>query len=820
MRALSEPSPHGPPTLFGTPPVQEAPPRRPPSRRLDPEALLEGLNGPQRDAVTHAGSPLLIVAGAGSGKTRVLTHRIAYLLAARDVHPGEIIAITFTNKAAGEMKERVASLVGPRARMMWVSTFHSACVRILRAEHELAGLKSTFSIYDADDSRRLMALVARELDLDPKRYTARGLAAQVSNLKNELVEPDEFAGRASGPNERAVAEAYTLYQRRLKEAHALDFDDIIMATVHLLQSHPHVAENYRRRFRHVLVDEYQDTNHAQYTLIRELVGTADGDVPPGELCVVGDADQSIYAFRGATIRNILEFERDYSNARTILLEQNYRSTQTILSAANAVIDRNPSRKPKRLWSDQGAGEQIVGYVADTEHAEADWVAREIDRLGDNHEVRPGDVAVFYRTNAQSRVFEEVFIRVGLPYKVVGGVRFYERKEVRDLLGYLRAIVNDDDTVSIRRVMNTPRRGIGERAEACVEALSTRDRISFGQAMRRASAAPGISSRALNGIADFVALLDELRELSRTAPPEEVLEAVLQRSGYLAELEESLDPQDAGRVENLQELVSVAREYTERVEAQAENDAGDGDGGDPADGEAAPAATLAGFLEQVALVADADQIPSDDPEHQGVVTLMTLHTAKGLEFPVVFLTGLEDGVFPHMRALGDNNELEEERRLAYVGITRARQRLYLSRAVTRANWGQPQYNPPSRFTDELPPELVRWERTEAQYTSWSGTGGGVGGRAGSDRGRGGGFAGGTPKAARIAERLGVDASRLTTASELPQTPKVAAGDRVNHQRYGLGRVVAVEGHGPGARAQIDFGDQVMWLILRHAPIEKI
>jgi DNA helicase-2/ATP-dependent DNA helicase PcrA len=788
--------------------VQEAPPRRPPARRLDPEALLEGLNGPQRDAVTHAGSPLLIVAGAGSGKTRVLTHRIAYLLAARDVHPGEIIAITFTNKAAGEMKERVAALVGPRARLMWVSTFHSACVRILRAEHEHAGLKSTFSIYDADDSRRLMALVARELDLDPKRYPARGLAAQVSNLKNELVDPEEFAGRASGPNERALAEAYTLYQRRLKEAHALDFDDIIMATVHLLQSHPHVAEAYRRRFRHVLVDEYQDTNHAQYTLVKELVGPLGGELAPGELCVVGDADQSIYAFRGATIRNILEFERDYTNARTILLEQNYRSTQTILSAANAVIDRNASRKPKRLWSDQGAGEQIVGYVADTEHAEADWVAREIDRLCDNHEVRPGDVAVFYRTNAQSRVFEEVFIRVGLPYKVVGGVRFYERKEVRDLLGYLRAIVNDDDTVSIRRVMNTPRRGIGDRAEACVEALSTRERISFGQAMRRAATAPGISSRAANGIADFVQLLDDLRELSQTAPPEEVLEAVLQRSGYLAELEESLDPQDQGRVENLQELVSVAREYTERVEAQADED-----------GEA-PAATLAGFLEQVALVADADQIPSDDPDHQGVVTLMTLHTAKGLEFPVVFLTGLEDGVFPHMRALGDNTELEEERRLAYVGITRARRRLYLSRAVTRSAWGQPQYNPPSRFTDELPPELVRWERTQAQYTSWSGTGGGVGGRAGSDRGRGGGFAGGTPKAARLAERLGVDASRLTTASELPQTPKVSAGDRVNHQRYGLGRVITVEGHGPGARAQIDFGDQVMWLVLRHAPVEKI
>jgi DNA helicase-2/ATP-dependent DNA helicase PcrA len=787
-------------TLFDTPkPDDTAEPadakaRR--SRRPDPEKLLEGLNGPQREAVVHAGAPLLIVAGAGSGKTRVLTNRIAYLLGARDVHPGQIIAITFTNKAAGEMKERVAALVGGRARLMWVSTFHSACVRILRAEHEHAGLKSSFSIYDADDSRRLMQMVARELDLDPKRYPARGLAAQVSNLKNELIDPEEFAGRAKGPNERALAEAYTLYQRRLREAHALDFDDLIMTTVHLFQAHPHVAETYRRRFRHVLVDEYQDTNHAQYTLIKELVGGTP-ELEPGELCVVGDADQSIYAFRGATIRNILEFERDFPNARTILLEQNYRSTQTILNAANAVIDRNTSRKPKRLWSEEGLGEQIVGYVADTEHAEADWVAREIDRLCDASEARPGDVAVFYRTNAQSRVFEEVFIRVGLPYKVVGGVRFYERKEVRDALAYLRAVINDDDTVSVRRILNTPRRGIGDRAEACVEALSTRDRISFGAALRRAGDAPGISSRAANGIADFVALMDGVRELAATAPPEEVLEAVLQRSGYLAELEESLDPQDAGRVENLQELVSVAREYTERIESQDET------------------ATLVGFLEQVALVADADQVPTDDPNHQGVVTLMTLHTAKGLEFPVVFLTGLEDGVFPHLRSLGDNRELEEERRLAYVGITRARQRLYLSRAMTRSAWGQPQYNPVSRFVEELPTELVRWERTESAYTSWSGTGGGIGGR--SERQQ---FAGGTAKAARIAERLGIDGSKLATAGDLPQVPSVAAGDRINHQRYGLGRVLEVEGYGARTQAKVDFGDQVMWIVLRHAPIEKL
>lgn len=740
------------------------------------------------------------MAGAGSGKTRVLTHRIAYLLAEREVHPGEIIAITFTNKAAGEMKERVAQLVGPRARLMWVSTFHSACVRILRAEHEHAGVKSTFSIYDADDSRRLMQLVTRELDLDPKRYPARGLAAQVSNLKNELVDPEEFAARAKGPNERALAEAYSLYQRRLQEAHALDFDDLIMTTVHLLQSHPHVAETYRRRFRHVLVDEYQDTNHAQYVLIKELVSGTDG-LDPAELCVVGDADQSIYAFRGATIRNILEFERDFTDARTILLEQNYRSTQTILNAANAVIDRNTSRKPKRLWSDAGTGDPIVGYVADTEHTEADWVAREIDRLVDDGDTRPGDVAVFYRTNAQSRVFEEVFIRVGLPYKVVGGVRFYERKEVRDALAYLRALVNEDDTVSLRRVLNTPRRGIGDRAEACVEALASRDRISFGAALRRAKDAPGISTRAANGIAEFIALLDGAREVAESSAPEEVLEALLNRSGYLAELEESLDPQDAGRVDNLQELVSVAREYTERVEGLG------------AEGERA---TVAGFLEQVALVADADQLPADDPEHQGVVTLMTLHTAKGLEFPVVFLTGMEDGVFPHARTFGDNHELEEERRLAYVGITRARQRLYLSRAVTRSAWGQPAYNAPSRFLAELPEELVRWERTEGSYTSWTGGGGGVGGRA--DRG---GFTGGTPKATQLARRLGVDGSRLATASELPSAPpRVAVGDRVNHQRYGLGRVLAVEGNGPAARAQIDFGDQTLWLVLRHAPIDRL
>lgn len=773
-------------------PAADAPPLRPSRPRRDPEELLAGLNPPQAAAVAHVGSPLLIVAGAGSGKTRVLTHRIAYLLAARDVHPGQVIAITFTNKAAGEMKERVAALVGGRARFMWVSTFHSACVRVLRAEHAHAGLKSTFSIYDADDSRRLMQLVVRELDLDPKRYPARALAAQVSNLKNELVDPEDLAPTAKGPHERALAEAYPLYQRRLREAQALDFDDLIMTTVHLLRAKPQVAEKYRQRFRHVLVDEYQDTNHAQYALVKELVGPPGADPPPGELCVVGDADQSIYAFRGATIRNILEFERDFPDARTIVLEQNYRSTQTILDAANAVIDQNHGRKPKRLWSEQGTGEPIVGYVADSEHAEADWIAREINRLSDAGLSRPADVAVFYRTNSQSRVFEEVFIRLGLPYKVVGGVRFYERREVRDALAYLRAVANVDDTVSVRRILNTPRRGIGDRAQACVEALATRERVSFGAALGRAADAPGISTRAANACAEFVALLDDLRELAGQAGPEDVLEAALNRSGYLASLEESTDPQDAGRLENLQELVSVAREYTERAQATE-------DGQGP---------TLAGFLEQVALVADADEVPDPaDPEQSGVVTLMTLHTAKGLEFPVVFLTGLEDGVFPHLRSLGEPRELEEERRLAYVGVTRAQQRLYVSRAVTRSAWGQPQYNPPSRFLSELPEELVRWERTADAVSSW----GGVGGRTG-----------GSVNAARLAERLGVSGAGLTTASELPSpsVPSVSAGDRVNHQRYGLGRVLAVQGNGVRAQAQIDFGDQVLWIVLRHAPVEKV
>ena len=657
------------------------------------DALLDGLNPQQRAAVVHEGSPLLIVAGAGSGKTRVLTHRIAYLLAARDVAPHEILAITFTNKAAGEMAGRVAALVGPRSRSMWVMTFHSACVRILRREAKRFGYPSSFSIYDQADSQRLMALTCRELELDPKQFPPKMMAAQVSNLKNELIDHETFAAQARTARDKALAEAYGEYQRRLHAAGAMDFDDLIMVTVNLFQALPEVAAEYRRRFRHVLVDEYQDTNHAQYILVRELVsgsaplfsgpterGDSPGDpLPPPELCVVGDADQSIYAFRGATIRNIVEFEQDYPDATVILLEQNYRSTQNILAAANAVVAQNQGRKPKNLWSDAGAGPPIVGYVADNEHDEAAFVAEEVDRLADAGLATPGQVAVFYRTNAQSRVFEEVFIRVGLPYRVVGGVRFYERREVRDLLAYLRLIANPADEVSLRRVVNTPKRGIGDRAEEYVAAYAQRQQITFAQALARPAEVPGLAARSAAAIAGFNALIDGLRDLAENAPVADLAEAVLDRTGYIEALESSTDLQDASRVENLEELVSVAREFD-----------GSRDEG-----------TLADFLEQVSLVADADEIPEGE-EHGGLVTMMTLHTAKGLEFPVVFLTGLEEEVFPHQRSIGNAKELEEERRLAYVGITRAMQRLYLTRAVARNWYGRPAFHKQSRFLAEIPP----------------------------------------------------------------------------------------------------------------------
>jgi DNA helicase II / ATP-dependent DNA helicase PcrA len=734
------------------------------------DSLLDGLNPQQRAAVLHTGGPLLIVAGAGSGKTRVLTHRIAYLLAEREVAPSQILAITFTNKAAGEMASRAATLTGARARSMWVLTFHSACVRILRREARRFGYPSSFSIYDQADSQRLMTMVCRELDLDTRHHSPKAIAEQVSGLKNELIDYETVQSKATSYRQRALGEAYAEYQRRLVAAGAMDFDDLIMVTVNLLQAFPDLATEYRERFRHVLVDEYQDTNHAQYVLVRELAGVAGSSagLAPAELVVVGDADQSIYAFRGATIRNIEEFERDFAGARVILLEQNYRSTQNILAAANAVVSHNPGRIPKNLWSDAGDGAKITGYVADSEHDEAAFVAEEVDRLADAGEASPGEVAVFYRTNAQSRVFEEVFIRSGLPYKVVGGVRFYERREVRDLLGYLRLIANPGDEVSLRRILNTPRRGIGDRAEECVAALANRDKTTFVEALTRPGDVPGLAARSARAIEGFNELIAGLRAMAEAGRPVgDIADAVLDQTGYVTELQHSSDLQDAGRIENLTELVSVAREFDARF----------------------PDGTLAEFLEQVSLVADADQIP-DGEQHGGMVTLMTLHTAKGLEFPVVFLTGLEENVFPHERSMGDERELAEERRLAYVGITRAMQHLYVTRAATRTWFGRPGYHAQSRFLTDIPQHLIDWRRDESAATQ--------------------------PASERLARRPGV-----RVIGNRP-VPALQPGDRVNHDSYGLGTVISVEGRGDDPEAKIDFGGDygIKHLLLRYAPIEKL
>lgn len=742
-----------------------------PARRS--ESLLEGLNPQQTAAVTHIGGPLLVVAGAGSGKTRVLTRRIAYLMAERNIQPFEILAITFTNKAAGEMKERVSALVGNRAKIMWVSTFHSACVRMLRQEAVRLGFSPTFSIYDQADSLRLVTLVMRDLNLDPKRYNPRGVASVISNAKNELLGPADYRNATQNNFEEVVAEVYAIYQQRLTAANAMDFDDLIMKTVEVLQKFPEARARYRHRFKHILVDEYQDTNHAQYILIRELVGTDREGIPAAELCVVGDADQSIYGFRGATIRNIMQFEEDYPNATTILLEQNYRSTQNILSAANSVISLNEGRKEKNLWSDAGSGPKLIGFVAENEHHEAEFVRDELFRLQREGLSKFGETAIFYRTNAQSRVFEEIFMRATIPYKVVGGVRFYERKEVKDLLAYLRVIVNPDDEISMRRIINTPKRGIGDRALDNIDDLSKSDGISFWQALNRASEA-GLTPKTSSSIAQFVSMIAALRVLVEAKrPPSTIAAAALEQSGLLDELRDSHDPQDEVRVENLEELVAVAEEYEEREVDEGEE------------------ISLAGFLEDVALVADADEIPEGE-DHGGVVTLMTLHTAKGLEFPTVFLTGLEEGVFPHSRTLGEKKELEEERRLAYVGLTRAQQRLYLSRAEYRSSWGAPNYNPPSRFLDEIPENLVDWNKSESGFS--------------------------TPPITR--KRFAPPPLPKATGKQ-STTLQLHIGDRVSHDTFGLGTVIAVSGSGEKAEATINFGSYGdKRLLLRYAPVDKL
>lgn len=837
---------------------------------VDPASLTAGLNDRQEEAVLHSGSPLLIVAGAGSGKTRVLTHRIAYLLATHRATPGQILAITFTNKAAAEMRERIEALVGPRAKHMWISTFHSFCVRVLRREAAALGLKSTFTIYDSTDSQRLLSLIIKELNLDPKKFTAKAVGNRISGLKNELVSAEAFASRVASDNpyEKTVVQIYTVYTQRLRAANSLDFDDLIGRTVFLLKKFPEIANYYRRKFRHILVDEYQDTNHAQYQLVRELVGAhakAPADrgpypdaVPPAELTVVGDSDQSIYAFRGADIRNITDFEKDYPNAHTILLEQNYRSTQNILSAANAVIERNPDRRPKKLWTASGAGAKIIGYVAESEHAEARYITREIDRLADEYGVQPGDVAIFYRTNAQSRTLEDMLMRAGLPYRVVGGTRFYERKEIKDALAYLRALSNPDDDVNVRRILNEPKRGIGAKSESVVADYATAHRISFFAAARQATDIPGLGAAAVKKYGEFVRLMDDLAQIARTEPAATCLEAVLEQTGYLAALRASKDIQDESRVENLSELLDAM------VEFETEN----------------PGADLEQFLEHVALVADADSIPNRpasaegenasaaqiaaeaaEAKAQGMVTLMTLHTAKGLEFPVVFLTGMEHGLFPHQRALTDEKEMSEERRLAYVGLTRAMERLYLTRSETRTMWGKSQFNPPSPFLEEIPEELIEWKRT-AGFSGFGASGmGAYGARGGSSYGGGsygrsyGGYSGGSrsgyssgssrgsysdpyeSRSSRRSEPSTADingsasyglaaataSSKVSNRSRVHQSkeiPTLAVGDTVRHTKFGEGRVLAVEGSGDKTVAKVRFGSEEKRLLLRYAPLEKV
>jgi DNA helicase-2/ATP-dependent DNA helicase PcrA len=825
-------------------PSETAHPR---SLRLDPDELLKGLNPVQAEAVTHLGGPLLIVAGAGSGKTRVLTHRIAWLIAHEGISPFEILAITFTNKAAGEMRHRLTDLIGPVAQRMWVSTFHAACVRILRRDAARLGYKPSFSIYDQADAVRLTGYVIRDLGLDPKKFPSRSVHGAISTAKNELLDFEAYRARAGSIFERKIAEVYQDYQQRLLAASAMDFDDLLLVAVNLLQACPDVLEQYQQRFRHVLVDEYQDTNAAQNQLVL-LLGAGHRNVT-----VVGDGDQAVYGWRGADVRNILQFEQAYPDATVVALEQNYRSTHTILEAANAVIANNAARKPKALWTEQIGGELLVRYHAEDEYDEAQWLASEISRLhgrplGPDGTGRPlawEDVAVFYRTNAQSRAIEEELARRDIPYKVLGGTGFYDRREVKDVLAYLRAVVNPADEVSLKRIVNTPKRGVGEQSVARLDRYARSSGITFSEALADAAAA-GVTGRALGAMAGLHRLLADLRAMPRTteapttdasttdaattdaattdaattdaattdaattdaattdavtaeAPitnasdnatspavpsgsgvvaqdagsggpwwggPAALLDEILARTGYLAELEAEGSVESAGRIENLEELIGAAREAPD-VDA---------------------------FLEQVSLVSDTDGLDDTSP-----VLLMTLHTAKGLEYPVVFMIGMEDGVFPHLRALGEPDELEEERRLCYVGITRARERLYLSNAWCRSLWGQTQYNAPSRFLKEIPDELVH------------------------------AAAGGH----RVRQRRSIEGARDEIVEAALRRGKIApvhgtgaeqlglrTGETVVHAKWGEGVVTDVEGEGERAEASVRFpGMGEKRLLLHMAPIKR-
>jgi DNA helicase-2/ATP-dependent DNA helicase PcrA len=722
-------------------------------------SLLDDLNPAQREAVAATEGPVLVVAGAGSGKTRVLTYRIAHLIHDLGVPPQSILAITFTNKAADEMRERVEALVGGRVRAMTISTFHSACARILRREAPRLGYRAGFSIYDDADALRLVTMCLRDLDMDSKRFPPRNIRAAISDAKNELIDFETFKERGAGFYHGQVADVYRLYQQRLLEASAMDFDDLLMITVELFGAFPDVLEYYQRRWQYVMVDEYQDTNHAQYTLVRQLAAGH------GNLCVVGDSDQSIYGWRGADIRNILEFEKDYPDAKVVVLDRNYRSTEVILEAANSVISNNAARKVKHLWTDRGRGELVARYEAQDEHDEAAFVAEQVAEL-EVSGYRPSDVAVFYRTNAQSRVLEEVFVRFGLPYQVVGGVKFYERREVKDVLAYLRVLVNPDDEIALKRIINVPKRGIGATTIGHVDRFAQSHGISFCDALGEDVA--GVTGRAQTLIKEFLALLETLRERSEGGP-KEALESVMKETGYMAELESERTVEALGRAENLRELVSVAEEY----ESAAEGTLVDGDEWSDLPG----LRKVELFLESISLVTDLDEM-NDATE---AVTLMTLHTAKGLEFPVIFLIGMDDGVFPHMRSLGDPDQLEEERRLCYVGITRAQDKLYVTNAWQRMLWGAANFNPPSRFLSEIPESLTETIRRER----------------------------------RVPEREQAEPRHTLGDVEL------SIGDRVRHDKWGEGTVERLVGSGDRAEATVLFdGAGEKRLLLAWAPLVKV
>jgi DNA helicase II / ATP-dependent DNA helicase PcrA len=859
------------------------------------EDLIGDLNHQQAQAVQHRGPALLIGAGAGSGKTRVLTRRIAWILSQFGAWPSQILAITFTNKAAAEMRERLSTLIGPVAQRMWVSTFHSACVRILRRDGKSIGLRSGFSIYDSADSERLVKIIGSDLNIDLKRYTPRAILSRISDYKNNLQDwqgqlkqyaPDYKPGQRGqqvgrfGNVEELYVVIYAEYQHRLAQANAVDFDDLIGRTVELLRSDPLVAEYYRHKFRYILVDEYQDTNHAQYELIRELAGidadsrrsataVASGMNGPAWITVVGDSDQSIYAFRGADISNIQDFEKDFPSATTIMLEQNYRSTQTILDAANAVIAKNEGRKPKKLWTALGKGSPITAFAADNAQQEASWITNEIARLAAEDEIHYSDMAIMYRANAQSRSLEEALINAGIPYQLIGGTKFYERREIKDALAYMQALANPDDDVNMRRILNVPKRGLGARAEALVTQYAQVQGVSFWSGVSHLESIEGMPTRTTTMLKAFRDLMNSLASFAQEhdAKPSLIVAQILEQTGLLEELRKSDDPQDASRVENLSQLQSVAAEFEQNT----------------------PDASLSAFMETTALVADSDQLPDSGADF-GKVTLMTLHTAKGLEYPVVFLTGMEQGTFPHSRSLEDTTELAEERRLAYVGITRAKQRLYLTRAAVRAQWGQASEMLPSQFLDDIPDGLIDWKRRESSVermrSNWTddanefggfeddgfgtsfGSSGSLGGNAsgstsrwGSSRssheggsyrrsssssnssGHGGTYSGtysgyGSGSGYRSSGGAGGRASskhaavttrRVPAKKASAQVPPLqehqiadfSVGDKVSHDRYGLGTVVELQDKGRNSVITVDFGsDGVKRLMLRVAPIEKL